>query len=73
MISTQRIDALLDDSGMYGGERFGSPQEVRQYFTRESFTVMFGPELDQETPFPSAREFELMTDLVLRRKLHCDF
>jgi hypothetical protein len=42
--------SIGDETGCYDGEEFASPEDVRMYFTVESFRLMFGEcKEDQET------------------------
>ena len=55
-------------SGYDQGDKFRSPEEVREYFSKENFAMMFP---NDEVPDPEA--FEEMAELVIAERRHCNF
>jgi len=61
------VREALQKSGYDGGEKFSSPAEVREYFTRKNFLDM-GGECDW-----TDEQLTKMANWIIQHREHCSF
>lgn len=60
------FDQINDATGFANGETFASEQDVRDYFTVENITEMFGQSPEQSV-------LAKMANIVIANEWHCEF
>jgi hypothetical protein len=66
------FDNINDITGFANGDRFTTPEQVRQYFTREAMIEAFGPHCE-ESAIPTQETLNSMAELVIVKQWNCFF